>query len=48
MIKVFFRFLNAQFLKMEWLWKLVELLIVKVFGLSMDSRLGGSIHFFYL
>lgn len=46
MIKVFFRFLNAQFLKMEWLWKLVELLIVKVFGLSMDSRLGGSIHFF--
>ena len=30
MIKVFFRFLNAQFLKMEWLWKLVELLIVKV------------------
>ena len=46
MIKVFFRFLNAQFLKMEWLWKLVELLIVKAFGLSMDSRLGGSIHFF--
>ncbi|MBC8590017.1 permease [Wansuia hejianensis] len=31
---------------MEWLWKLVEALVVKIFGLSMESRLGGSIHFF--
>ncbi|NLW22955.1 MAG: permease, partial [Tissierellia bacterium] len=31
---------------MEWLWNIVELLVVKVFGLSMDTRLGGSIHFF--
>lgn len=31
---------------MEWLWNLIELLVVKVFGLSMDTRLGGSIHFF--
>lgn len=41
-----FGFINAQFLKMEWLWNIVELLVVKVFGLSMDTRLGGSIHFF--
>lgn len=45
-IKALFSFLNAQLLKMEWLWKLVEALVVKIFGLSMESRLGGSIHFF--
>lgn len=45
-IKVFLGFLNAQLLKMEWLWRLVQLLIENVFGLSMDSRLGGSVHFF--
>lgn len=45
-IKALFSFLNAQLLKMEWLWKLVESLVVKIFGLSMESRLGGSIHFF--
>lgn len=31
---------------MEWLWNLVELVVEKGLGLSMDSRLGGSIHFF--
>jgi hypothetical protein len=31
---------------MEWLWYLVELVVEKGLGLSMDSRLGGSIHFF--
>jgi uncharacterized membrane protein YraQ (UPF0718 family) len=41
-----FRWLNSQLLKMEWLWKLVELLVEKVFGLSLGSRLGGSLHFF--
>lgn len=41
-----FQWLNAQLLKMEWLWVLIEKLITKVFGLSMESRLGGSIHFF--
>lgn len=45
-IRTFFSFLNAQFLKMEWLWKLVELLVENTFNLSIDSRLGGSIHFF--
>ena len=41
-----FGWLNAQLLKMEWLWDLVELLVENVFGLSMDSRIGGSVHFF--
>ncbi len=41
-----FSWLNAQLLKMKWLWDLVELLVEKVFGLSMDTRVGGSIHFF--
>lgn len=41
-----FGWLNAQLLKMEWLWNLVELLVEKVFGLSIESRIGGSIHFF--
>ena len=31
---------------MQWLYDLLELLVVKVFGLEMASRLGGSIHFF--
>jgi hypothetical protein len=41
-----FSWLNAQLLKMEWLWNLVRLLVEKVFGLSMESKVGGSIHFF--
>lgn len=41
-----FQFLNNQLLKMQWLYNLVELLVVKVFGLEMTSRLGGSVHFF--
>jgi uncharacterized membrane protein YraQ (UPF0718 family) len=41
-----FEVLNNQLLKMEWLAKLVQLLVEKVFGLDMDGRLGGSIHFF--
>ncbi len=41
-----FSFLNDQLLKMKWLWDLVELLVEKVFRLSMDSRIGGSVHFF--
>ncbi len=45
-ISTVFSWLNAQLLKMEWLWNLVELLVEKVFGLSMESRIGGSVHFF--
>ena len=43
---VIFEWINNQLLKMNWLFELVEGLIVKVFGLSMDSRLGASVHFF--
>lgn len=41
-----FSWLNAQLLKMEWLFNLIKLLVEKVFGLSIETRLGGSIHFF--
>lgn len=41
-----FEWLNDQLLKMQWLYDLVELLVENVFGLDMESRLGGSIHFF--
>ncbi len=45
-IKVFFETLNNQLLKMEWLFQLVQLLVEKVFGLRINERLGGSVHFF--
>jgi uncharacterized membrane protein YraQ (UPF0718 family) len=41
-----FETLNNQLLKMEWLYKLIQLLVEKVFGLDMNARLGGSVHFF--
>lgn len=41
-----FSWLNAQLLKMTWLSELIKALVEKVFGLSIDTRLGGSIHFF--
>lgn len=41
-----FGWLNAQLLKMTWLSELIRLLVEKVFGLSIQTRLGGSIHFF--
>ncbi|MCX8132119.1 MAG: permease [Clostridia bacterium] len=41
-----FEWLNNQLLKMEWLSSLIRLLVEKVFGLSTQQRLGGSIHFF--
>jgi len=43
---IIFQWLNNQLLKMEWLFELVRLLVEKVFGLSIQERLGGSIHFF--
>ena len=42
----FFGFLNDQLLKMNWLSELVKLLVEKVFGLSTEEKLGGSIQFF--
>ncbi|WP_313163543.1 permease [Sedimentibacter sp.] len=41
-----FQWLNSQFLKMEWLYNLIKLLVENVFGLSIQGRIGGSIHFF--
>lgn len=43
---IVFSWLNRQLLKMEWLFELIRLLVEKVFGLSIESQLGGSIHFF--
>jgi len=41
-----FEWLNNQLLKMEWLNNLISLIISNVFGLDVDGKLGGSIHFF--
>src|SRR5690606_19827718 len=43
---IVFSWLNRQLLKMEWLFELIRLLVEKVFGLSIETKLGGSIHFF--
>jgi uncharacterized membrane protein YraQ (UPF0718 family) len=41
-----FEWLNNQLLKMEWLHNLVTLLVENAFELDVNSRLGGSVHFF--
>jgi len=41
-----FEWLNNQLLKMEWLHNLVTLLVQNLFGLDINSQVGGSIHFF--
>ena len=41
-----FSWLNDNLLKMTWLWDLVKKLVENVFGLSMNEKIGGSIHFF--
>jgi uncharacterized membrane protein YraQ (UPF0718 family) len=46
LVNQIFGLLNDQLLKMKWLWELVRLLVEKAFGLSIEDRLGGSIHFF--
>lgn len=43
---IIFEWLNSQLLKMEWLYDLVTLLVRNVFGLEVNSKAGGSIHFF--
>lgn len=45
-INQIFGVLNDQLLKMKWLWDIVRLLVEKVFGLSIEDKVGGSIHFF--
>lgn len=41
-----FEWLNNQLLKMQWLSDLIANLVGGVFGLDLQDRLGGSIHFF--
>lgn len=46
MFTLIFGWINDQLLKMKWISELVRFLVEKVFGLSVDDTLGGSIHFF--
>lgn len=41
-----FKWLNNQLLKMQWLSDLAQKFVEQVLGLSVQDRLGGSIHFF--
>ena len=41
-----FEWLNNQLLRMEWLSNLIKFLVENIFGLSLQNRFGGSIHFF--
>src|SRR5665648_322312 len=43
---IVFSWLNDQLLKMQWLSELVRMLVQNVFGLDVNDRLGGSLHFF--
>lgn len=43
---IIFEWLNNQLLKMEWLSNLVRLLVENIFGLNIQEKLGGSLHFF--
>lgn len=38
--------INEQLLKMKWLDELTRILVERVFNLSLDTKLGSSIHFF--
>lgn len=41
-----FEWFNSQILRMEWLYNLIKFLVENIFKLSINERLGGSIHFF--
>lgn len=41
-----FSWMNQQLLKMQWLFDGVKWLVEEVFGLDIEERLGGSVHFF--
>lgn len=43
---ILLEWLNNQLLKMQWLHDLVGRLVEQGFGLSLESQIGGSIHFF--
>lgn len=40
------QWVNEQLLKMQWLHNLVSIIVTKVFRIDLNSRVGGSIHFF--
>lgn len=42
-----FSWLNDELLKMQWLSDLIRILVEKVFNLKVDTKIGGSIHFFF-
>ena len=41
-----FSFLNDQLLKMQWLIELVKIVLENFFKVSVDTNIGGEIHFF--
>ncbi|MGL5507398.1 MAG: permease, partial [Paraclostridium sp.] len=41
-----FNFFTDQVLKMNWLSDLITLLVENVFNLDVDTKVGGSLHFF--
>jgi len=43
---IVFQWLNDQLLKMQWLSDLFRALVQNIFGLDVNERMGGSIHFF--
>lgn len=45
-ISQIFSWINNEILKMTWLSNLIKHLVENVFGLSIEKRLGGSVHFF--
>ncbi len=41
-----FAFLNNALLKMTWLFAFFQFIVERVFGLSLQTRIGNSVHFF--
>lgn len=41
-----FAWLNSQLLRMDWLSDVVAVVTTSIFGLSLESRIGASVHFF--
>ncbi|MBZ2175035.1 permease [Schnuerera sp. xch1] len=41
-----FNWVNDQLFKMKWLYNLVRILVEEIFNLSLETRIGTSIHFF--
>ncbi len=41
-----FSFVNDQLLKMQWLYQVVQYIVERLFGLPIETKIGGSVHFF--